>query len=438
MSSAAGTPTGGLAGSIAGAAVILNHPAIVEPRRGMRIHAMQPREPAPTIRRLPLPGADDDAYKALHDHGAHLLLCGADKRPIAKAWEQHPANLDAVIAHHHGGGLIGVIPASVNAVVVDVDDAEAPAPPLGTCVLQNATRREGGRHFWYPAPSGGANNHKWKHGDVRCSNGYVILWDVNSVVACVIGNYFTMSDAPDLSKLPDPIKAKAPNGRRLKGAEAIAATPPGARNETCFREVCFAIERGEDLEPLRKAAIAVGLSEREVDATIKSAESRTERSKLTLVKAAAGAVMSEADLGASYAQLYKGDRLHRSDGDWLRWQDAQGWTLDPATAATLAEVMRLGRDTFCRIGKEGPKPDPTTGGRASTSRGALTYARAQCWSDASGWDTDPWLIGVPGGQVIDLHNGTIRSRTRADLIERTVAAVPAQEWRETRWDTYSK
>ena len=58
-------------------------------------------------------------------------------------------------------------------------------------------------------------------------------------------------------------------------------------HETCFREVCFAIERGEDLEPLRKAAIAVGLSEREFDATIKSDSCRgQERSKLTLVKAA--------------------------------------------------------------------------------------------------------------------------------------------------------
>ena len=138
MSSAAGTPTGGLAGSIAGAAVILNHPAIVEPRRGMRIHAMQPREPAPTIRRLPLPGADDDAYKALHDHGAHLLLCGADKRPIAKAWEQHPANLDAVIAHHHGGGLIGVIPSARHRRLPCRAGRSTRAPPRPPCARAEA------------------------------------------------------------------------------------------------------------------------------------------------------------------------------------------------------------------------------------------------------------------------------------------------------------
>ena len=80
--------------------------------------------------------------------------------------------------------------------------------------------------------------------------------------------------------------------------------------------------------------------------------------------------------------------------------------------------------------------DPTTGGRVSTARGALTYARSLCWSDAEQWDADPWLIGVPGGLVADLRTGAIRARTRADLIERSVSAAPSKEWRETRWAAF--
>ena len=48
-----------------------------------------------------------------------FVLCGADKRPKAKAWLKTPATLDAALRHD---GLVGVVPASLGCVVVDVDD----------------------------------------------------------------------------------------------------------------------------------------------------------------------------------------------------------------------------------------------------------------------------------------------------------------------------
>ena len=151
--------------------------------RTHRIAAMQPREPAPTTLTR-LPPADPpaaDALRALADHGAHFVLAeSTSKRPISKAWEAAPPDFAAVLAWAGKGGLVGVVPSSLGAVVVDVDD-DAPAPPVGQCVLQTATRRAGGRHFWYRAPDGEVRNRKWLHGDVRGSRGFVVLWDPGAV-----------------------------------------------------------------------------------------------------------------------------------------------------------------------------------------------------------------------------------------------------------------
>ena len=396
---------------------------------------------APTIRRLPLPGAeppDADAYRAIHAAGGHFLLAGDNKVPFNKAWQTTPADLPAVLAHAGRGGLIGVVPGSLGAVVVDLDPEGAAdtTPPLGAPVLQHATRRKG-THFWYRAPDGEVRNRKWARtaggqhvGDVRGSRGFVILWDAGAVAAAVVGDDFAMADTVDVSTLPWPKKGKGGD------VEQMRAAANGERNDL-FNRLAFArAKRGENMATLRTAAIATGLTVAEVSATIASAEEGAARALADTARAIASATTSEADLGAEYMRLHQGNRLHRSDDLWFRWADNAGWTLDQGANESLAEAMRLGRDTFCRAGKEGPRPDPTTGGRVSTARGALTYARSLCWSDAEQWDSDPWLIGVPGGQVIDLHNGSMRARTRADLIERSVSAVPAQEWRETRWDTF--
>ena len=38
-----------------------------------------------------------NALATLAEAGAHLVLCGADKRPVAKAWLKTPATLDAAV-----------------------------------------------------------------------------------------------------------------------------------------------------------------------------------------------------------------------------------------------------------------------------------------------------------------------------------------------------
>ena len=90
------------------------------------------------------------------------------------------ASTDAAVEHVKRGGLVGLVPGVHGLAVLDVDtgdpsDLERRYPPLATA----ATRR--GTHLFYAAPDKPLGNSKWEaegcSGEVRCSNGYVVVWD---------------------------------------------------------------------------------------------------------------------------------------------------------------------------------------------------------------------------------------------------------------------
>ena len=65
------------------------------------------------------------ALEALHECGAHFVLCRGDKQPVSVAWQKTRPKLPGVEEHAARGGSAGVIPASVGCVVVDVDEGGA-------------------------------------------------------------------------------------------------------------------------------------------------------------------------------------------------------------------------------------------------------------------------------------------------------------------------
>ena len=90
------------------------------------------------------------------------------------------ASTDAAVEHVKRGGLVGLVPGVHGLAVLDVDtgdptDLEHRYPPLATA----ATRR--GAHLYYAAPDKPLGNSKWEaegcSGEVRCSSGYLIIWD---------------------------------------------------------------------------------------------------------------------------------------------------------------------------------------------------------------------------------------------------------------------
>ena len=61
-------------------------------------------------------------WQTLAERGAHYVLCNPDKCAIAVAWQKKKPALRTVLAHARGGGLIGLVPASVGCVVIDIDE----------------------------------------------------------------------------------------------------------------------------------------------------------------------------------------------------------------------------------------------------------------------------------------------------------------------------
>ena len=64
-----------------------------------------------------------EAIEALVNADAHLVLCNQGKRPLSAGWqdEANRPTAEQAIAHAAAGGVLGVIPSSINLLAVDVD-----------------------------------------------------------------------------------------------------------------------------------------------------------------------------------------------------------------------------------------------------------------------------------------------------------------------------
>ena len=222
---------------------------------------------------LTQPDARKAALEALDKAGAHFVLCGADKRPKAKAWQKTRPPLDAVLRHN---GPVGVIPASLGCVVVDVDEggeqaADEVIKRFGQPLAKVPTRRRGGWHLWFRCREADSiGNIVWRDGDIRGAKGQAILWQPELVaegLACTAPVAYLM--AADLDRLP---RAEP------KGGE------PGNRNNTLNKDSFLAAVNGQATDAAAAAARQDGLPEPEIQATVESAKEGAERAgKRTLV-----------------------------------------------------------------------------------------------------------------------------------------------------------
>ena len=197
----------------------LVHVACERTARADAMHALL-SGPAPAPGRLPA----SDAHAALHAAGGHFVLCNAAKRALFEKWEQPPRpSLAAVLSHK---GRLGLIPASIGAVVVDVDlpGAEAVAvEALGEPPLRHPSGKPGRSHLWYRAPAGEVRNRDWRFGQIRGTNGYVILWAPSLVVAA--------RDAfgPESDESPAEIE-RLPGYTKPADVHRAPAAPPAQRD----------------------------------------------------------------------------------------------------------------------------------------------------------------------------------------------------------------
>ena len=218
---------------------------------------------------------------ALAAAGAYFVLAKQpDKRAVDKGWQKTPPPLARVKAWASGsaqGNLVCIKPTSLDLVVVDCDylPPETVTAVLGEPLASILSSQPGRFHLYYRKPKGSVRNWKWADpntlklgGDIRCSTGYAILWDAAAVVQILP----LVADAPrcTLDKLP----------KWSKKAEEVRNAPVGARNSTLNEHLFTENLQGGDTESLKDAARANGLSDDEVDKTVKSAEDGANQAKL--------------------------------------------------------------------------------------------------------------------------------------------------------------
>ena len=139
----------------------------------------------------------------LYEQGAHLLLVhnspdpDRHKRPLWRAWQlpQNRPTLQQCLEHLASGGLLGLLPASIGLLVVDIDEAAKDGlanwidryPPLGDIPSQQPGRT----HLYYSSGIPYHNRNKLqlrRYGislEVRSRHGFVILWDPEAVAEIV-------------------------------------------------------------------------------------------------------------------------------------------------------------------------------------------------------------------------------------------------------------
>ncbi|MDE0718122.1 MAG: bifunctional DNA primase/polymerase [Rhodospirillaceae bacterium] len=161
-----------------------------------------------------------DDWQELLDQGAHLIRLRG-KRPIAGfPWKSRGATLEEIAEHlqKHPDAQIGIVPASVQAVVVDVDDPALlhQAPRYGPELCRYATP-SGGTHIWQRTAEALPNS-KWAGGDIRGRHGYVVLWPGPRALA---GNAWVAYRPPE--SFPEPSAAEPESGLPPLGPEGLEA-----------------------------------------------------------------------------------------------------------------------------------------------------------------------------------------------------------------------
>ena len=368
-----------------------------------------------------MPGAmtQPDARKAalatLAEAGAHFVLCAPDKRPKAKSWHKIPAQLDAALRHN---GLVGVVPASLGCVVVDVDEggaaaADAVISQLGLPLAKVPTQRTDGWHLWFRCREADEiGNRAWQGGDIRGAKGQAILW-APDLVAPGLASAAPVADllAVDLARLPS---------KRACGAV-------GERNNTLNRGVFLATLNGQSIDEAVAAAREAGLPEREIAATVESAQKAAD---------ARGPTPASGDLtplGVHSKWMKENSAFWRylvtgtsAGGTWAKWDGARFKRLSSGYAFrnTKALVSELVNDIVKTAADPDKARQTTRALRQPNFVAAVeTYNAAEQIDQLEDYDAEPLVINTPGG-VVNLQTGEIVPHEVSQRFLKIAGATP--------------
>ena len=112
---------------------------------------------------------------------------------------------------------------------------------------------------------------------------------------------------------------------------------------------------------------------------------------------------------------------------WYTWQSGNGWRL-VETPALRAAVTLAGRANLGQLDRNGEaRMRPATGGRAATAAGVLRILEGLpgIETHAVDWDSDPALVGLPNGEILNLATGERLAPQLENRIRRRLGAMPA-------------
>ena len=393
----------------------------------------------------------DEDLRALHDLGAQFLFC-ANKIPVAKKWQnERPTAKDAISRFSLDAKGVGLVPASVGLVVVDVD--ASPAHPrdkandkthrtvarvaavLNTLgpALTTAPSPSGGTHLFYKGTTH-EGNMKWAYGDIRGTKGHVVLYDPAAALkaAQLVRNNTALEpvDVSLLRRIGSVNKHQTtPEPRHTpEGLEHLAE---GRRNnylnDGVFLDARDGVLTSERETEWRDAALASGLSSGDTDATMRSAAEAGEKAERPYS-------LSDTGNAQHFASMHADDlRYDHARGAWFQF-NRQHWVQDRCENVAQLALKSIHVRQHAAVGNEAA----TKWGLRSLSRGSrdnlVRLARSEPPLSITGdqWDKDPWLVGVKGG-VIPLKTGDFRDGQPEDLITKVIPVGYNPDAQAPRW-----
>ena len=204
------------------------------------------------------------AVTYLYEQGAHLLLVhnspdpDRHKRPLWRGWQlpELRPTLQQCLEHLAHGGLLGLLPASIGLLVVDIDEAAKDGlanwidryPPLGDIPSQ----KPGRTHLYYSSgiPYHNRQQFQLRHYgismEIRSRHGFVILWDV-SAAAEIVAERSMAASTRGITRLPRTVlglKVSRHPWKPVAAIQGLQELPPPrhtparrrARNSSSFGE----------------------------------------------------------------------------------------------------------------------------------------------------------------------------------------------------------
>ena len=360
------------------------------------------------------------------------VLCRSDKRPVRKGWQKGtPPTIRQAEAwlKQAEGNLLALVPATVDCIVVDIDEGGEQAENEVTAVLgpplaRVPSRREDGFHLWYRRPSQEVRNWSWKtengSGEFRGDRGFAILWhpaDHETIARSILE---VGTPAPDMAHLHT-LRTRGAN--ECEESSRMRDVSPGSRNNELNRRAYLAAKNGNHsrLLGLRGEAIEAGLPPDEVDRTLKSA---TEAGKRNIK-----GIVTEFELADLLVREMHDTVLYDPSRGWHAWEESGGWQFGGVVHRTqrlIDEYLRRDRKRFLR--RASVSRNSTVNGVLALARERLTRPTmiAPDGSPLRAWDTVPNVVCGPSGrQVFMITTGRARSSSVEDLMLRRLGAQPA-------------